>query len=237
MCTVTYLPINKNSRLITSSRDVSIKREASLPPEVYGVDGKKILFPKDPVGGGTWIAMSKDISVCLLNGAFKAHVPQSRYRHSRGLISLDLMKYSNIDAFTTQYDFDNIEPFTLVILYGRELWELRWDGSLIYDKKLDAHTPHLWASSPLYSDEIIAKRKYWFKQWLEEDKPFNTENIISFHKNYGEKDDENGLIINRNNGATTVSITAMYYGKDNGEMVYEDLIHKNNKRQLLYFDN
>ncbi|MGL1516781.1 NRDE family protein, partial [Vibrio parahaemolyticus] len=48
-------------------------------------------FPKDPDGGGTWIALKENGDVAiLLNGAFENHIPAYPYRRSRGLIFLDI---------------------------------------------------------------------------------------------------------------------------------------------------
>ena len=78
------------------------------------MNGKEILFPKDTTGGGTWIAVSHQRITCLLNGAFKPHVPIMPYRKSRGLIVLDSFLFNSIDSFSKDYDLQNIEPFTMI---------------------------------------------------------------------------------------------------------------------------
>ena len=55
MCTVTYIPTPEGC-IITSNRDEKITRERALSPQEYLIDGKKIIFPKDPKAGGTWVA-------------------------------------------------------------------------------------------------------------------------------------------------------------------------------------
>lgn len=235
MCTVTYLPINDTTQLITSNRDVHRERALALPPEVQSVENRHVLYPKDPVGGGTWIALGKNTSVCLLNGAFKAHQPRVSYRHSRGLIPLHIMQYSSIHNFVEQYDFEDLEPFTLVVVHRNELFEIRWDEQHIHTKQMDKNQPHIWASSPLYSQETIRQRQEWFKDWLSSNPIYTPESIMDFHKNYGENDPENGLIINRKIGVRTVSITSMLYNESSGKMVYDDLVSNQISRNHIDF--
>ena len=72
MCTVTIIPQENNGFVLTSNRDEAPDR-VSLAPDFYLVDGIKLLFPKDKMGG-TWIGVSeKNRVVCLLNGAFEKH--------------------------------------------------------------------------------------------------------------------------------------------------------------------
>ncbi|MBK6665833.1 MAG: NRDE family protein [Saprospiraceae bacterium] len=69
MCTVSYMP-TKSGFILTSSRDESKVRKA-LPPATYHLHGQDLVFPKDILAGGTWIAASERGQVaCLLNGAF-----------------------------------------------------------------------------------------------------------------------------------------------------------------------
>ena len=73
MCTVTYLPNNNGDFIFTSSRDEEVQRK-TLAPEIYTKDETRFVYPKDLVGGGTWIATSdQERLVCLLNGAYEAH--------------------------------------------------------------------------------------------------------------------------------------------------------------------
>ena len=47
--------------------------------------------------------------------------------------------------------------------------------------------------------------------------------ILDFHRNTGDGNLHNDLLMNRGGNLYTVSITAMEIGKTNGEMVYMDL--------------
>ena len=90
MCTVTCIPTSRGI-VITSNRDERIARGKAISPEVYEMNGVQITFPKDPKGGGTWIAHTKKKVIVLLNGAQDKHKLKPSYKKSRGLIVLDLI--------------------------------------------------------------------------------------------------------------------------------------------------
>src|SRR5688500_18696780 len=104
MCTLTYIPL-KDGFLFTSNRDERRLRAPALPPEVYRVHGKDILFPKDGEAGGSWVASSDSLQLCLLNGAFERHIPNPPYRLSRGIVLLDAFGYEGFHAFFEKYSF------------------------------------------------------------------------------------------------------------------------------------
>ena len=100
MCTVTYIPSNKDSYILTSNRDESPQRASAEIPKKYKIFDQDIFFPRDPQAGGTWIASSEEnYTLCLLNGAFKKHKWNPPYRMSRGLVLLDFFKYNNTNKF------------------------------------------------------------------------------------------------------------------------------------------
>ena len=86
-------------------------------PRVYEINGCRILFPKDPAGGGSWIAVNETrMHGVLLNGAIRAHQPEAPYRKSRGLILLDLIAESSpADAFEAT-DFTGLNRLPLFYL-------------------------------------------------------------------------------------------------------------------------
>lgn len=227
MCTVSYLPL-KQGCLITSNRDEASERLSALPPQVYESNGKSLLFPKDPVGGGTWIASSRDAAVCLFNGAFKPHVRKPSYRISRGLVPVSFFRYDTIEAFIKDFDFVGIEPFSLVIYHQKRLVELKWDETTLHRFDHDPLQAHIWASATLYSPEVVAERKRWFSAWLANSPAYNIENVMRFHSSrLGDK--ENGLFIDRKNGLKTVSVSSIQFSEEQEtRLTYHDL-----KRNML----
>ena len=226
MCTVTFLPTGKASYILTSNRDESPTR-AALPPHAYDIADRQVFYPKDPLAGGTWIATDKkQFTLCLLNGAFKAHHRTPPYRLSRGLMVLEFFNFYDLKSFTKEFDFQQIEPFTLIIVNTTgniQLHELRWDGEKLYLTEKNTNAPHIWSSSTLYPAPIVEQRKALFDQWLSEHENFSQKAIIDFHKNGGTGDLWNDFVMKRGDHLQTVSITSIEKKEDYG-LVYEDLM-------------
>ena len=226
MCTVTFVP-TRNGFLLTSSRDEK-KIRPTIYPKLYFVDGRKIYFPKDEIAGGTWIATdNKHRTVCLLNGAFENHVKLEHYRKSRGLILLESFSFVSINDFVTQVDLQNIEPFTLLLLDTNpnlDLIELRWDGVKKYIKNLDVNLPHIWSSATLYNKTIRDKREEWFKKLLSSDEELTKVVLQQFHFSKKDDDLENDIIMKRENGLQTVSISQVIVENNSKEFRYFDII-------------
>lgn len=212
MCFVTYLP-HQQGFILTSNRDEHVGRPKALPPKKYFIKGQPVFYPQDGLAGGSWIATSSNTTLCLLNGAFVKHQSQPPYRQSRGLVVLHFFEYNDLNDFIKNYNFTEIEPFTLVVVEQNEqlqLSQIRWDGSTLYHTKLDAHSNHAWSSVTLYSDEVIQERERWFEQWQSQHPFFEGDDVLDFHSFGGNGDAENDLLVNRNNQLRTVSMTQIH---------------------------
>jgi hypothetical protein len=223
MCTVTYLPM-PGGYILTSNRDEALVRKPAEVPGIQTVGTCRVLFPRDGDAGGTWIATADNgRTVCLLNGAFAWHKHNPPYRKSRGLVVLDFFKTATADDFHKNYDLQGIEPFTLLIREGNELFELRWDGQQNFFKPLDALQPHIRCSATLYTPEVIAMREKWFAAWLEKHREFKVEDILSFHLFAGEGDEHTRIRMSIYGIVQTVSITCIQSVNDVQQMYYSDL--------------
>jgi uncharacterized protein with NRDE domain len=222
MCTVTYIPLNDNDFILTSSRDVPFAREKALHPKTYTEDEVEILYPKDGRASGTWIGKSsKNRLICLLNGGFKNHVSEKSYRKSRGIIVKDLLKVSDINSALSDINLNNIEPFTLVIVDWNselQLIELVWTGKQKHIKQLDQGN-HIWSSSTLYDESMKQLRRDWFAKWelLQDQKPAS---ILKFHHQAGIGDSHVDVIMKREK-VGTVSITQVVKMDNSISMDYE----------------
>jgi hypothetical protein len=235
MCTVTYIPA-KESLYITSNRDEKNWRTDAMPPQVYEFLSGKIMFPKDSHAGGTWIAVHENGNFAVfLNGGLVAHTPNPPYRKSRGLILLDLLDHTTPYNCFLAINLSNIEPFTAIIRDMGKLFECRWDGLKKHHHQLDAELPHIWSSVTLYGDNIIAKRKSWFDEWITSNGNPSTGDILHFHQFTGDGDESNDLRMNRSGKVFTVSITSIEINQSGLTMDYLDL--KNDQSfsgQMLY---
>ncbi len=232
MCTLTYLPNNNGGFILTSNRDEQISRKTTLPPESYEHYGIEVVYPKDTQGGGTWLAAAENgFTLCLLNGAFYKQVSKPPYRKSRGLVVLDFFRYNQVSTFIHQYNFEGIEPFTLIIIEKQlypVLHQLRWDGTTLHHVVLNEHEPHIWSSATLYNAETIAERELWFKEWLAITPEPHIHDMLHFHHFGGKGDKHNDLLMNRDNRLKTLSISSVKHCVDGYFMLYEDLQENTN---------
>ncbi|OSY88775.1 hypothetical protein WH52_03650 [Tenacibaculum holothuriorum] len=227
MCTVTYLPLENNDFILTSNRDEDPKRK-TIAPKTYDEDGVKLTYPKDELAGGTWIGLSeKNRLICLLNGGFTKHQRAENYRMSRGVIVKELLKVNNPVEVIESFDFDGIEPFTIVLVdWGKGLnaYELVWDGEQKHFQKLGSE-PKIWSSSTLYDEEMKQLRREWFAGWVKENPSFlPQEKIVDFHQDETKGNPEISLKMKRSY-VETVSVTSVYKKEDKVSLQYLDFIN------------
>ncbi len=223
MCTVTYIPKENNTFILTSNRDEAVGR-TTLAPDFYDVDGTKMLFPKDAVAGGTWIGISeKNRMICLLNGGFEIHVRKESYTMSRGIVVKELLKAADLSEAIDTFNYKGIEPFTIIAIdWSNTLkaTELVWDGEKAHVTVLD-HEPKIWSSSTLYDATMKEKRQTWFAAF-KETTDWSKESLFDFHTKAGEGDAHIDLQINRGL-LKTVSVTQVEKIDDTCVMTYNDL--------------
>lgn len=226
MCTVSFVNVN-DAFIITSNRDEKTIRPSAIPPRDYIINGKNVIFPKDPKAGGTWFVVDANGTVLvLLNGAAEKHKVELPYRKSRGLIVLDIIGSLSPKDFWDEIDLENIEPFTLVLFQNAELFQLRWNGIQKETTPLDIHKNHVWSSSTLYSRGIREKRSKWFYTFLETNPEISETEMLRFHRYTEQENQENGLVINRNDEMKTLSITQSVIEKNKVAILHYDLIHQ-----------
>lgn len=224
MCTVSFIYKGNDEFVLTSNRDESPVRETKAPA-LYTVSDTKLVFPKDVVGGGTWIGMSHQKRVvCLLNGGFTFHTRLPEYRHSRGIVVNDFLTSENIEKTVTEYNLNMIEPFTIVIVDWNEslqLFELVWDGEQKHFQKLPVVTPHIWSSSTLYSEEMKQLRRNWFAEFQQKGQ-LDAASLMNFHTTAGVGNPDVDVIMDRY-FVKTISITQIEKTADELSMKYHDL--------------
>ena len=222
MCTVTIFYKGNNDFVLTSNRDEAPNRR-SIPPKFYNENATAMLFPKDELAGGTWIGVSeKNRLICLLNGGFTKHKRKESYQFSRGVIVKDLLASDAIEESINNYNFKNVEPFTIVIAdwnVNLKFFELVWDGETSHFDKLPLETK-IWSSSTLYSDKMKAERHQWFEDF-KNDNELTSKSVLNFHSTETDNKDF-GIVMNRGFVKTT-SITQVEKNKDTLSMNYFDL--------------
>ena len=237
MCTVTYIPkIIEGSFVLTSNRDERLFR-STISPEIYSYGDCKLVFPKDEKAGGSWIAMNNKGNInCLLNGGFIAHQKQEYHTKSRGTVLLDFTASGmSIDDFFAQNDLKNVEPFTIVALKHnngmiQNIDEFIWDGNDKHFRQLNINSPYIWSSVTLYNEEHRKTRKEWFERFYNLHKGNITkEKIVDFHSGNHTNDNTINIIMQREGGLKTVSITQILIADNKVKMIYSDLLNNSVK--------
>ncbi len=220
MCTVSYIGSGREI-IITSNRDESVVRPVALPPEVYTAGQKQLLYPKDPSGGGSWFTADHfGNAAVLLNGAEEKHLRALRYRKSRGLILTEVAAAASPIVHWKNISLEGIEPFTIILLEKKELYQLAWNGRKKTNIKLSSQDNYLWSSVTLYSEKFRRKRDMWFRDYLSGKLIISAADMLSFHSEAGKDDQENGLMMNRNDVLQTVSITQISINEERVAMTY-----------------
>ncbi len=226
MCTITYLPLSAGRFLLTQNRDESPLRPAAVFPAREERQQKRLLFPKDPQGGGSWIATDEQSRVvCLMNGAMGQHKSTPPYRLSRGQVVLDAVASESFSSFASNYLLEGIEPFTILFFEFKDsAWqinELKWTGSIRYVRQLNAAAPHIWSAPQLYDAAQQKSREQWFEEWLQSSPAFSAEAILEFHLKAGSQAPTHSLLLNREEKVKTLSITQVMAQPNLIQMTYQ----------------
>ena len=223
MCLVSFIPIEKGF-ILSSNRDESPLRDA-VDIHQFSINEEQVYYPLD-TKGGSWIMVSnRQRLVCILNGAYENHERRLPYKMSRGQVAKDFFSYSSAVDFFENFDFWNIEPFTMVIYDNGYLYDFRWDGSIKHVTELDLHERHVWSSCTLYPYEVVGERQELLMNKLDE--------IINIHADerlmraHTYKDDDNlfnGLYMNRSEIVKTISHTQITMTSSGTSMDYYNLL-------------
>ncbi len=225
MCTLTYLPL-RNGYIFTHNRDERKDRPSSQDFRKKELEDQTIYYPEDLEAHGTWFAFSnRGTAACILNGGSKPHQRKARYRKSRGLVVIESFDFPTPDTFYQQYNFEGIEPFTLLIYSGSQLVQIIHNEDDTHLKMLDTASQYIWSSTTLYTKEVRDKRKKWFINWLSRKPLINPENTRNFHTSTGDGDTENDLIMSRWGILKTVSLTQVAVKENQAALYYNDMVN------------
>jgi len=233
MCTVTYIPTEEKSYILTSNRDESpLRGSVTILPQLINRSNINLLSPIDEKAKGTWLLTTeKGTTLCILNGAFTKHKHQPPYAYSRGLIPFKYLDYKCTGDFLELVDLDGVEPFTLIICEnGNKLSTLIWDEKEKHISELNANKSYIWSSATLYDDETKKYKEELFHSFLDTSKkPINS---LEFHQIGIDKIKEPSVFIKREK-VETVSTTVVNVSKKEAQLFYQDYLkNKSNKLSL-----
>ena len=186
MCTLTYL-LSDNGYELFFNRDEQRSRLLALPPKFNKINGA--IYPIDPQGDGTWIAVNKHGRSFALLNYYQAPMSNNQNIVSRGQFILSLL-HTEVDIFTQlkTMDLRIYHPFQLCIfpenlsINNQKVHRVTWDGNKLC--RVDAILPI--TSSSIDFIEVSQKRKRRFNKMIDINKPmphqhrafhFSTDNI------------------------------------------------------------
>ena len=231
MCLVSYIPL-EGGFVLSSNRDEDPARNnVILTAEL--IAGKKVTFPADAKGGSWIFASDQGDVLCLLNGAFEIHRRRLPYRMSRGLVLKSYFEYDDSITFLEDFDFTDIEPFTLIIKTIDVFLEFRWDGFTKHLRTLNQSSSYIWSSSTLYDSQIQEERELYFRNRLGQSNELNSQKIRNIHLDRTGLPVEYAFVMNRMNLVKTISQTQIIMDGDSLILDYLDLLTDDHNRIFL----
>lgn len=145
-------------------------------------------FPRDPVGGGTWIGVNDaGLAAVLLNRSLGAtRSPRRRFACSRGVIVTQTLRLASIaDAmdFVTSLEPSRFDLFRLVLAQGTTLALLTSDGCGVSIAQSELVEPAMVTSSSLGDAVVEGPRRRLFTRLLSGAGPWTTaQRRFHFHQ-------------------------------------------------------
>ncbi|WP_434361713.1 NRDE family protein [Parasalinivibrio latis] len=217
MCTASWI-IRPDGYSLFFNRDERRTRSEALLPEVTRQSGMRIVMPKDPDGGGTWIAMNDaGVSVCLLN-YYQGKIPYGTLV-SRGQLVVSLADCRNVEEVNsrlTNLPLHKMAPFTL-LLFTPDISKQRrphawqWDGLQLTPRVVTAPV----ISSAVCLEEVVHSRTDLYCQMS----PKTEEGALAFHRSHKPGKGFLSVCMHRED-ASSVSLTHVSVSGDEMEMDY-----------------
>lgn len=162
MCTLAWGPA-RDGFWACFNRDEQRARALAEEPAIHEAGNHKLIYARDPAGGGTWCAASTaGFAVALLNHYPGEDQPARDYERSRGQLVLQLAAAGGPDNAATclgDTDLSAYAPFYLFII-GREAVRAHaWDGDRLTFPQIDEP---FWTTSSYKPDAVATWRRGWW---------------------------------------------------------------------------
>jgi hypothetical protein len=208
---------------VNFNRDERRTRPPALPPNRYIYNDRAAIHPIDPLGGGTWIAVSSaGLTFALLNG-YSDGDSRPRVAKSRGLIIPALLSADSPDVATTRVraiDPSEFLLFRLVIVADDGAREAVSDGRQLECR--DVREGEVWmrSSSSVRSEVVLPHRGAIFQQDVAPLRSAAAQD--RFHLTKHATDLALGVLMERDD-ARTVSVTTVEVFATHVRMTYRPL--------------
>lgn len=170
MCTVTVIARPGGFRLVTNRDELRTRGMASAP-EVARLDGVRVVLPRDPDGGGSWVGANESgLALTVLNRFVE---PVEKRPKSRGqLLLLGLQGSTRAEALrrVRAKVSEDYAPFEMLFCDVAGVSSLVWTGDAV--KLSDALTwPLMRCSSGLGDAVVRPYRQQAFGAWRDDPTP------------------------------------------------------------------
>ncbi|MDP0492645.1 MAG: NRDE family protein [Verrucomicrobiota bacterium JB023] len=150
------------------NRDEAVARSAALPPSQREGE-RSFIAPQDPVGGGTWLAVSDEGTCFALLNNYQASAAKatSAPARSRGEVVWQLAGSRDWSEQwkTIEAGIDDYAPFHLLVLQKNEVLLRNWDGKQMEEGSLDSQLGVFSSSSLLTKPAIAIREKSFWNYW------------------------------------------------------------------------
>ncbi len=212
MCTASWL-IHPDGYDLLFNRDELRTRPIALPPRRGERSGVRFLAPKDPQGGGTWIAANEaGLCLFLLNRRpdREPRAPQA----SRGLIVSELIDATDLAAVARRVgdlDLAHYRPFTLgAFAPGEAPRVFAWTGEAL--EEVDAKPPLV--SSSVGDESLFAERRATYPS-----PPQTVRKLLAYQRGHGSGPSAASVCMHRED-AQTVSFSRVRVTADRVRLGY-----------------
>lgn len=230
MCTLTYL-LKEDGYELFFNRDEQRTRSLAITPEFNQT--KNAIYPIDPQGQGTWIAVNKQgLSLALLN-YYQAPFNTNKNIVSRGKLILSLLDIEgDIIKHLETIDLGIYQPFQLCIfadnlsIENNIIHSLKWTGSELIIAEIDLPI----TSSSVDFDDVSEKRQRRFIDIVDKKQPSSAQ-----HKEYHFSTDTEGKysVNMQREDAKTVSISHISVNTEITFKYYDNVVHEEHTTTLI----
>lgn len=197
MCTLTFRLFEQGYQVFFN-RDESRLRKQAIPPTVHQHLNHQAIYPIDPVGGGTWIAVNKKGKTLALLNYYQAQINSDKAFISRGTIIPQLLdSEQDINLQLENMDLSRFQAFQLCVFEvgltaissDTELAQTYiWDGKELTHRSLLTSDALPITSSALDFEQVYAYRKQTFEQLVSSPlAPENNFQLFHQHQNHDGK--------------------------------------------------
>jgi len=224
MCTLTYL-LTETGYELFFNRDEQLSRTLAIPPKLHQVE--QTIYPIDPEGNGTWIAIDKNgCSLVLLNYYQATNNDKNKTYISRGQIILSLLKNNNptIEGLN-DLDLNQYQAFQLCLfadnlsLNNSTVQSVIWNGTKLIYSDIDLPI----TSSSINYCQVKQKRQSKFNQLIDSERP-TSEQLKEFH--YSKESLEQYSVNMLREDARTVSISHIVINKNITFEYFDNILNK-----------